>query len=122
MAAKARRIMVGYDGSEASVRALETAADLLGYGSSLAVVTVQTETVDGAQAAAAREQLLRRHVGARFHEPAGEPANELVATAKELGADLIVIGRRSRKPLRALLGSVSARVVLRAPCDVLVVR
>ena len=41
MAARARKIMVGYDGSDASTRALDVAADLVGYGSTLAVVTVQ---------------------------------------------------------------------------------
>ena len=122
MAVQPRRILVGYDGSDASVRALDVAADLAGYGSSLAVVTVRTGSVDGATAAAAREHLLRRHVVARYHEPSGEPAEELVEKAKELDADLIVIGRRSRKPLRAFLGSVSARVVRRTDCDVLVVR
>jgi nucleotide-binding universal stress UspA family protein len=122
MAAQPRRIMVAYDGSDASVRALDAAADLVGYGSTLAVVTVQTRFVDGATVSAAREQLLRRHVEARYFEPSGEPAEQLVETAKELGADLIVVGRRSQSQLRALLGSVSARVVRRAPCDVLVVR
>jgi universal stress protein G len=61
-------------------------------------------------------------VEARYHDSAGEPADELVAKARELDADLIVIGRRSRNPLRALLGSVSARVIRQAHCDVLVVR
>ena len=122
MATQARRILVGYDGSEASVRALDAAADLLGYGSSLAVVTVRTQAIAETTGATAREHLLRRHVEARYHDSAGEPAEELVAKARELDADLIVIGRRSRSPLRALLGSVSARVVRRAHCDVLVVR
>jgi nucleotide-binding universal stress UspA family protein len=122
MAAQPRRIMVGYDGSEAAGRALAAAADLVGYGSSLAVVTVQTRAVDRDTAVAARELLLRRHVEARYHEPAGDAAEQLVEKARELDADLIVIGRRSRNPVRALLGSVSARVVRRAHCDVLVVR
>jgi nucleotide-binding universal stress UspA family protein len=122
MASQPRRIMVGYDGSEAAGRALAAAADLVGYGSSLAVVTVQTRAVDRDTAVAAREQLLRRHVEARYHEPAGDAAEQLVEKARELDADLIVIGRRSRNPVRALLGSVSARVVRRAHCDVLVVR
>jgi nucleotide-binding universal stress UspA family protein len=122
MAAVPRRIVVAYDGSEAAGRALDTAADLAGYGSTLTVVTVQTRTVDGEVAAAAREQLLRRHVEARYVEPTGDAAEQLVEAAKELEADLIVVGRRSRNPLRSLLGSVSARVVRCAPCDVLVVR
>ena len=122
MSAHPRRIVVGYDGSEPASRALELAADLAGYGSTLSVVTVLGGQTDHATAQSAREQLLSRHVAARYLEVSGEPAEELVLKAHELGADLIVVGRRSRNPLRRLLGSVSARVVRRAPCDVLVVR
>ena len=122
MAAQPRRIVVGFDGSEAATRALDAAADLAGYGSTLAVVAVRTRDGDRGAAEQAREQLLQRHVQARFHEPAGEPAEQLVEKAQELGADLLVVGRRSRNPLRTLLGSVSSKVVRRAPCDVLVVR
>ena len=114
--------MVAYDGSESATRALDTAADLTGYGSTLAVVTVVSEGAERVATTSARELLQRRHVEARYHEVSGEPAEQLVKKAHELGADLIVVGRRSRNPLRRLLGSVSARVVRLAPCDVLVVR
>ena len=114
--------MVGFDGSESATRALDTAADLTGYGSTLAVVTVVGDGTGEAATASARDLLQRRHVEARYHEVSGEPAEELVRKAHELDADLIVVGRRSRSPLRRLLGSVSARVVRRAHCDVLVVR
>src|SRR5688572_20920410 len=122
MAARPRRIMVGYDGSDASRRALEAAADLAGYGSTLSVVTVTNGDVGSWVTGEARARLLSRHVEARYHETRGEPADQLVEKATELGADLVVVGRRNRNPLRALLGSVSSRVVRRAPCDVLVVR
>ena len=122
MTARPRRILVGYDGSEAAGRALDAAADLTGYGSTLAVVTVQNGELRGSVSAQAREQLQRRHVQARYHEPSGEAAEQLVEAARELEADLVVVGRRDRKPLRGLLGSVSWKVVRRAPCDVLVVR
>ncbi len=53
----------------------------------------------------------------------GRPADQLVAEAKEFAADLVVIGSRGRGPFRTtLLGSVSAEVVDRAPCPVLVAR
>ena len=48
---------------------------------------------------------------------------EIVSTAEELAADLIVVGSRGRRALkRALMGSVSASVVRHAHCPVLVVR
>jgi nucleotide-binding universal stress UspA family protein len=136
MAAHARNILVGYDGSDAAKRALDAAADLSGYGSSLSVVSVARETgaldrtlaFDGRLSARrllseARSRLLHRHVTARYLEPVGEPAEMLIETACELDADLIVVGRRDQNPLRRLvLGSVSAKVLHRAECDVLVVR
>jgi nucleotide-binding universal stress UspA family protein len=122
MTLRPRTIMVGYDGSDAATRALAAAADLVGYGSSLVVVTVHPGEIDRSTVAGAREQLQRRHVQARYHDLRGEAAEQLVEKARELAADLIVVGRRGRKPLRVLLGSVSARVVRRASCDVLLVR
>jgi nucleotide-binding universal stress UspA family protein len=122
MAARPRKIVVGYDGSEASRRALDAAADLVGYGSTLSVVTVQNPEVGRAAAGEARSLLQARQVQALYHEPVGEAAEQLVETAAALGADLVVVGRRNRTPLRSLLGSVSSRVVRRARCDVLVVR
>ena len=122
MAGRPRRIVVGYDGSEASRRALDAAADLVGYGSTLSVVTVQNGEVGRDAATDARARLQTRHVEALYHEPVGEPAEQLVEAATALGADLVVVGRRDRNPLRSLLGSVSSRVVRRAGCDVLVVR
>ena len=51
------------------------------------------------------------------------PAGEIVALAEELGAYLIVVGRRDRGRIRrALAGSVSDWVVRHAHCPVLVVR
>lgn len=122
MAGRPRKILVGYDGSEASGRALDAAADLVGYGSTLSVVTVQNGVLGRSVSAGARAQLQGRHVEAHYHEPSGEPAEQLVEAARELGADLVVVGRRERLSLRGLLGSVSSTVVRRAGCDVLVVR
>lgn len=122
VSARARRIMVGYDGSDAARRALDAAADLVGYGSTLSVVTVTNGDVGSWATEDAHARLLLRQVEARYLETSGEAAEQLVEKATELDADLVVVGRRSRSPLRALLGSVSSRVVRRAPCDVLVVR
>ena len=53
----------------------------------------------------------------------GEPAEEIAARARAIEADLIVVGSRGRGPLAtSILGSVSAGVIDRAPCPVLVVR
>jgi nucleotide-binding universal stress UspA family protein len=48
---------------------------------------------------------------------------EVVALAKELGADLIVMGCRGHRGIRrAIEGSISDGVIRHAPCPVLVVR
>lgn len=52
----------------------------------------------------------------------GDAADQIIATAKEVGADLIVIGTHARGALgRFLLGSVAELVVRHAPCPVLTV-
>src|SRR3954470_17340496 len=53
----------------------------------------------------------------------GSPASEIVATAAELGSDIIVISTHGHTGLKhVLLGSVAEHVIRRAPCPVLVVR
>jgi nucleotide-binding universal stress UspA family protein len=53
----------------------------------------------------------------------GDARDVINQTAKELGADLIVMGTHGRRGLsRALLGSVAETVVRSAPCAVLTVR
>jgi nucleotide-binding universal stress UspA family protein len=53
----------------------------------------------------------------------GKPASEIVRTAKEWPADVIVIGSHGRHGIqRALLGSVAEAVMRHAPCPVLIVR
>ena len=52
----------------------------------------------------------------------GRPADAIVAAARQWGANLIVIGSRSRPGVRhVLLGSVAEKVVRAASCPVLVV-
>ena len=52
----------------------------------------------------------------------GRAAPEIVAHAKKVGADLIVMGTHGRSGFQhALLGSVAERVVHHSPCPVLVV-
>lgn len=129
------KILVGYDGSDTSRRALVHAAELVGRGGSLDVINVI-----GSQPVSARVGSLvdgeKKHQQKVLHEAKallderevrmtpvraiGDPTSQIRAAAEESGAGVIVVGRGSG--LRRLIdGSVSARLVRKGPCDVLVV-
>ncbi len=57
------------------------------------------------------------------HARIGSPADEILALAREIGADLIVLGCHDRSALgRILIGSVSSAVLHGARCPVLIAR
>jgi nucleotide-binding universal stress UspA family protein len=138
MAAVGKRILIGYDGTEPSRRALARAAEIAGYASSVTLVNVApplhskpSNGIPDPRGLArgkrlleeARAELARRHVRADVVEPIGEAAEGLCETAHELGADLIIVGTHDRGLVGKLLhGSVSEAVSRAAPCDVMVVR
>jgi nucleotide-binding universal stress UspA family protein len=118
----AKRIMVGFDGSQSARRALDRAADYAGYGSSITVVTVSEPgpNGDGRRILAdAKEQLAARLIATYALNPVGDPAEELLKLASTSGADMLVIGTRPEGRPR---GPVGVELLERAPCDVLVVR
>jgi nucleotide-binding universal stress UspA family protein len=136
-----KRIVVGYDGSEHSRKALERAAEIAN-GATVAVVSAANITpylrdpaggvgpVDPADAEArtkaladAREFLEGKGITGVYVEGHGRPADVIVQEAEESGADLIIVGTRGHGAAAKLfLGSVSNNVIHHAPCDVLVVR
>jgi nucleotide-binding universal stress UspA family protein len=60
-------------------------------------------------------------VDATVVDRSGSAAEEIVAYADEVGADLVVIGTRRRGELRRLfLGSTGSRVIQLSGCDVLI--
>ena len=139
------RILVGYDGSEASKRAVMRAVELARkLGAKLTVATVLPppviflgelmvpESVDiKSLEEPARKELEKlvteiretSSIEADYAILMGDPAEELVSSAEENNYNLIVVGRRGRGGLeRLLLGSVSSKVVsISKNVDVLVV-
>jgi nucleotide-binding universal stress UspA family protein len=132
-------IVVGFDGSAASERALARAAALAGDGSVILVVagpTIATrgvvpEPILDAPAPAERDALLERGRGLlRDHGPAARTvsselpaAQALIQVARDQRADMIIVGATGTGYVtRALLGSTAENLVRHAPCDVLVVR
>ena len=70
----------------------------------------------------ARRLFAERGIEARPIAVAGNPARSICVTAERDGFDTIVLGRRNSGDSRLmLLGSVAARVVSGAACDVIVV-
>jgi nucleotide-binding universal stress UspA family protein len=52
-----------------------------------------------------------------------DPAEDVIAVAEEVHADIIVIGLRKRTPVgKLILGSNAQRILLEAPCPVLAVK
>lgn len=130
--------VVGFDGSEASRRAVARAADAAEPGGRVVLVTASSprgdRTLEGGIAAPEPpdpEVLLEeavvlcggRDVQVVTRVAQAEPVEALVDVARDVGAGLIVVGARGGSFVaRALRGSVGERLVTRAPCDVLVVR
>jgi nucleotide-binding universal stress UspA family protein len=134
-------IVLGYDDTEPSKRALERAVDLVkAFGSKLYVTSVAPtlEPASGrgtggidptdppekhrAELDTARQYLEGQGVQAEYQAAIGEPADTIVALASQRGADLIVVGTRELGLLQRLLGqSVSDAVAHQARCDVLIV-
>jgi nucleotide-binding universal stress UspA family protein len=132
-----RGIVVGIDGSDASVEALRCALRL----GALASTTVRAVAVwqpvpfgkwgtpaslPAEDAAAILTRVVERVCGDRVPDfftampKQGAPAEALIASAA--GADLLIVGTRGRSKIAGLiLGSVSAACVGGARCPVLVV-
>lgn len=52
----------------------------------------------------------------------GSPKLEIVRLAKEVGADIVVVGSHGQHGVQRILGSTATGILNRATCDVLVVR
>ncbi len=147
-----KTILVPTDFSEHSQRAFERARDLAEQlEAKLYLLHVQTESalriavkeglLDGASTdeklCEAVDQLIeqrfsqvlsgfdRSQIAIEHTSRRGEQAAVIVAYAQEIGADLIVIGRRGAgliDEVRAVIGSVTESIIRKSPCPVMVVR
>jgi nucleotide-binding universal stress UspA family protein len=133
------RILIAYDGSDASRRALERVTRFMKEDADIAIVTVarpiyrdppysgyadpKDEEEQRQLLFTAREELARAGITATGFAPVGDPAEEILAAAKAFEADAIVIGARSLGTVgRLVLGSVSTKVMHESDSDVLVVK
>ena len=135
-----KTVVVGFDGSPPSERALERGATLVGRDGSVIIVTarlsiasrgVVSEPIPDTPPPDASSELLQRSRGL-LHERGieatlvaadGDPAEALIQVAQHKDAEMILVGHTGTGYVtRALLGSTAANVLRHAPCDVLVVR
>jgi nucleotide-binding universal stress UspA family protein len=140
---KYRRILLAYDGSEEGKRALFECADLANFLQAethlLAVATMPPslfltegfvpeelleEEKNRTQAILDEgiRTLKDRGFNASGHLAVGEPVEEICRVAKEVGADLIVVGHNQKASwaTRWWKGSVGASLLDYAPCSILI--
>ncbi len=137
-----RVIVAGFDGSEASLKAVMRAAELASsLGADLHIIAVvppptvilgpmmAPELLDVAPLAEAARKALEKvaeeikgwHGARAFVDVVmGNPAEEILRYSESVGANLIVVGSSGARGA-ALLGSVAHEVVKHAKVDVLVV-
>jgi nucleotide-binding universal stress UspA family protein len=140
-----RTVLVGTDGSDSSLRAVDRAATIAaGSGAKLIVATAYFPQADDARASDMLKGEGYKTTGAapiyailkEAHERAtaagaedveekpivGAPVDALVDLAQESGADLLVVGNVGLSTITGrLLGSVPANVSRKAKTDVLIV-
>ena len=133
-------IVVGFDDTEPSTRALTRAAELAAaLGTKLVVISVSPALVGASHGIGPvdpadppelhREQLDRAAalleglgLDASYQVALGDPADAILELAEEERADMIVVGTREPGFVSRLLGtSVSDAIQHRGHCDVLVV-
>lgn len=121
------RVVVGVDGSEASLHALEAALHYAGMHRFVLTALHSPESSrdhgDQSLALARAAEVIARHEGvdAAMIEVEGRPADALVEESRR--AVLVVVGSRGMGAFSGmLLGSVSAEVLRRGRCPVAVIR
>ncbi len=134
-----KNIVVGYDGTERAMGAVEQAADLAtALGSRLHLVTaVKSDTIYQvgestderymSSTEIARDNLTRvasnfAHLDFRATSAVGAPAKVLVDEAERVDADLILVGNKHVQGVSRVLGSVAEDVAQKASCAVLVAK
>ena len=131
-------ILVAYDDSEQSRRALDRAASIAEkFGSTVLVTSIVPLLHSSPKSAAslyhsstdpeedvdhAHATLEKRGIDAETVTATGDPASAIAKLAAERNVDLVVVGTRELGTMRRLLGqSVSQAVSRRVHCDVLIV-
>jgi nucleotide-binding universal stress UspA family protein len=99
------------------------AEELPQMGRAAAMLVPEEETERRRELVEAKLPLKERGIDAKLVQRVGDAADKIIDEAESEHADLVVMGSRGLNTAqRWLLGSVSAKVVQHAPCNVFVVR
>ena len=134
------RMLVAYDGSAASERALEMALGIAQQSPEVGIVFVHVARLAGTGGSMAGMDAMiaaeADQTRIRLEEIAGSipnptevkvlvgtsPADLVVRCAREEGCDLIIMGSRGRGGVKGYLGSVSYAVTKESPVAVLIAK
>jgi len=118
-----RRFVIAYDGSSHARRALHVAADIAVTWKLACHVLVVGDESHRPALNEARAYLSTYDIAAEYTLRAGDPSEGIIAYAKEVEADLIVMGAYGHTKVRELVvGSTTAYTLNHAPCPLLLTR
>jgi nucleotide-binding universal stress UspA family protein len=96
---------------------------VVGYGELGAVVPDPIQTPNDVKERLIAEHMIESRLDVECRVAEGDPAVEIVRTANDLGAGMVVMGTHGRSGFsRLLLGSVAEVVLRKAACPVLTVK
>jgi nucleotide-binding universal stress UspA family protein len=113
-AAFGETIVVGWNGSAEGVRALAASLPLLGAARAVSIVTVgdrEQEAATDVLEYLSRQGIIAAHYKVRPVAGAG-PGQQLLAAAREQGADLLVMGGYGHSPWREILFGGATREIV----------
>jgi nucleotide-binding universal stress UspA family protein len=122
-----REMLIAYDGSQESSKALRAGLELA-VALTMHVSVTTVASLGGEEAAsktllAAKQQALDHGVKAHLQLLHGNPEDEILRLCETLGADLIVMGAYGHTRIRELiLGSTTSHVIRKAAVPVLLTR
>ena len=119
-----KKILVAYDGSAPSHRALEVMREIAAQNPAVEVVLVHVMRLfsSGSAAAGMDTVMVDDAMAIREELEGTSPADLIVNCAKEEGCDLIIMGSRGRGGVKGFLGSVSYAVTKESPVTVLIAK
>ena len=116
------RLLLAYDGSPSASRALQRVVAMYRTGDDVGVIHVSDQGRDADGHLPAAERILaERGITATLLSCGGNAARAICVAAERDRYDTIIVGRRRVHDAGLLLGSVAARIVSGATCDVVVV-